>query len=764
MSIREVWTSGTHLPVAVSLLGILATGLLLRWFYHRSFPGSPARHLWWLRFAGVAIVLLALTDLTSRSFSVQLPELVVVVDQSTSMSLPLSDETSKTRNPTRTRIEEVNAVFGSERLAYLKGRYRLSFWKLGVDATPLAGPDSAGGFTSSFTAEDSASRLGEGLLQVLENQAGKQTAAIVLFSDGAVTEGRSLAEIGMAAGQQSLPVFAVGLGSPHPAPNLSLENLTANRRVQQNQPLTVNIQLLAESMNRATGQIVAVDVSSGQELLTQDFPITSDSFRTGIPLRLRLKTPGNRTLMFTVTSTVEESNLTDNQQTLGLQVVTGPTRILILQDFPSPWFRFLKETLTRAIDPDTRNPAFQVDTFLQQASPEFAKIDVHTLTRFPAVNELADYDLIILGDARMDSVGLDQGLTDVECEALESYVRNQSGNLVVVPGPRHVRQWVNHPLLGPFLPLDADSLPEPVSTRTYRFEFHSAADLWPGDADPTGGPPVEVALPGRFHIFPVDLGAQLYSTVAEFRDEDAGDEEATRPAIIWQRIGSGNVITHFSDELYKLRFRSDAAFYEQYWNRLVQRLAAERLQKRDLRALIQTDADHYERGQQVSISAEIFDSTLKAASRTGLALQMSNEAGHATSIDLTPVAGAETRFQATIMPARSGTYRLKLSMPADDGELAETRFTVRDTQAEWSILNQQTGALQELADRSSGIYLPAEDLEELWGRLPRGRWNQTGPVTKKPLWSYPAVPFLFALGLTTVLLLEWILRRRMRLE
>ena len=601
MNVREIWAIGSGIPALILLLALISAGFLIRHFYYSAFQSRPARHLWWIRFAAVAITLVAIADLTRKQFQVQLPELVIAFDISGSSDLPV-DEQSKSK----TRIESATQVLSASRIETLSRRYQLSYWTLGSRARKLAeGVESQTLQAARPNANESESRLGDSIAQIVKHQSGRSTAAILMFSDGAVTNGMSLDESGTRAGQQSIPVISVGLGSLRPPPNLSLTNLQVNRRVRVNEPLTVTVDLSAESMSGNTCDLSITDLNTGERIATAALTVSTDDFRKTLNFQVINHTEGARKLAISAVSSAQESHLDDNQVVTQIQVVAGKTRVLIIQDFPGPWFRFLKGTLLRAVDPQTGERAFAVHTFLQQAAVDYPKIDPTALQSFPGNNDLVNYDLIVLGDVAVDSLGRGKGLTVAQCDALENYVRNLSGNLVFVPGTQHIEQISNQTALARLLPFSENGRPGPLTNETMRLEFTLASEglgATRGNRKAVGS-----KSPIGFHLFPFDADLEMLLVIAEFWPVPTTTDSVPLPAITLQRIGTGTTVTHFTDELYRLRYRSDIDLFARYWVRLVTELASERLQKQDQLAVIGTDARLYALNETVNVFAEVFD-------------------------------------------------------------------------------------------------------------------------------------------------------------
>ena len=90
----------------------------------------------------------------------------------------------------------------------LAEKYDLRFYRLAdrLDRLPVAGPDWS---LPERKPKGPSTRLGDGIVQLIEEAAGREIAGIVLFSDGQNNAGLSPAEAVRAAAEVSAPIFSV---------------------------------------------------------------------------------------------------------------------------------------------------------------------------------------------------------------------------------------------------------------------------------------------------------------------------------------------------------------------------------------------------------------------------------------------------------------------------------------------------------------------------------------------------------------------------
>ena len=749
MTPREIWLSGSQWPVGLWLVCLIVVAVLVRWLYYRVYAAEPARHLWWLRFAAIGMTLIALADLTRKQFQVELPQLVIAIDNSGSSRFP-----NDPRQPSVSRMDMIKTVLDNQRLQQLAAQFQLSFWEFGSEAQRL----DSDSFRQQLDGSQPSSELGDSLADIVDRHAGKNAAAMLVFSDGATTDGVSLREAAKRATANGLPLFVLGTGSPRQPKNISVEPIITNQRVRSGEPTRLTFDVKADSLNAETINISIVDEQSNEELASTSITVNGEQFSRSISLPIVLNDAGNRQVVVSATleNPVDESNIDDNRRQTSIQVVEGKTRVLIVQDLPSPWFRFLKKTLVRATDTKTGQPAFEVRTLLQSASAQYPQSDPNTIDEFPTLEKLVDFDLIVFGDARHDSLGRNRGLGDTDFRNLKEYVFAHTGNVVFVPGPQHVQKFLAQPDVLELLPRHRNIYLAKESDDC-SFGMNQSSDSF----GPTRW--LNENLDGRIQIRFAML--TLIESGIELAEFGVSDHFGTPPAAIsLQRIGGGTVVTHFTNELYRLRFRSDKNLFENYWVRMVTELSADRLQKRDATALLRTDASEYRPEDIITVTADLFSAppeNFEGESITGL---LSNESGETRQVVLRRI-GSSQKFQASINPLPSDRYQIELSLPsAGVQESIATTFLVKERAWEIDIQNQQTAGLIELAEQSGGVFLDIRESRKIWSRLPIGGWNQVGVARMQPIWMTKLAPLLFAVTIIALLVSEWLLRRRWRLE
>ncbi len=741
-TLHSQWSLVTGVPWWAAALAVLIAAMLLLWLGR---PPRAARWLWPVRILLVALVLLALADVRLQRVDTELPLLLVAIDRSASMSLPHDPMDNESLD----RLSATRSAFttpGDARLDELQNNWRIRFHSLGSSVDTL----SRDGL-QVLQPESPQSLLGDGLLELVEKHAAGDLAAVILISDGAVTGGISLDEFGQIAAARNVPVFCVGAGSEHSPPNIEIYDVVANRRLRAHYPAAVTITIGATSLDGMKGRVSIVDTVNGTELASAPLEIESDSWEQTIPLEIRFDETGPRSLRAVVEVEAGESAAVDNQREFSVTVVDDPVRILLVQDFPDPGYRFLKQTLQRAVEPITGRPLFELSTLLQQSSPEYAATDSTAIDQFPDAANLQEFDVVVAGDVRLDPVARDRGLTAANLLDLDEYVRSRAGNCVFVAGHRHWVDMVAREELEGLWPFRPTNISPRFQLQDLRLQWLPAtSNLGLQTSEQT-----DVAIRGRLAT---DALKPTAIRLAQLVPVSAADREAY-PGITYQKVGRGTVVFHFTDELYRLRYRTSDTVFEQYWTRLVANLAASRLQQYDQRALLRLAATELREGDTVVLTAEVLDTDLADES---LIVRLVNDGGDQADIPLqvTSTADQEQILFASVDNLAAGRYRAGL-LTASTEEIADPLDFTVEPRSEFDVLMQQKYDLEQLATMTGGRWLALQDIDELQELLPAGLKRQPVAVTSRRIWSWPLVPAVFALTLVGLLTVEWICRRRL---
>ncbi len=391
---------------------------------------------------------------------------LVLVDDSLSMSMPNSSDESAAATSSRTQAA-VALLQERGLLAELRKTHELHVAAASAPRTAevfalLSGEEQADPtetlaeegptLAERLAAKAVETRLGDAIEQAAALSAGGPLAAVVLVSDGQNNSGANPELAAAASGESGVPVHAIGLGSETPAKNLSVRDLVAPSRAYPKDE--IQITAVIESQGFAGSEINAalyarpLGDNGGPFSLLESKPVTIDPAATNessgthtISFTVRPETAGGIEYRVAVWPLPGEQDTEDNTATAEVQVVDRLLKALLIAGGPTRDYHFLRDQLRR-------DDSFTVDVLLQSAPPGVSQDADNVLTSFPADQEkLDDYDLFIAFDADWTAIPRES------VEAIERCVAQRGAGFLFATGPVNTPRWLRESRSQPVLDL-----------------------------------------------------------------------------------------------------------------------------------------------------------------------------------------------------------------------------------------------------------------------------------------------------------------------
>jgi hypothetical protein len=773
-SIQSTWA----IPPGVLVLALLgATAIVFFTYWHE----SPSASRPWkvlltgLRSALVALVLLMLFGWTVQRHRTDLPDVVVILDDSASMALiDKYDESGQAMEIQRrltalsldgpTRLDLAKALLlddKSDFVAELGRRYNLRCFLAGGSARAIGNqPLELPAAIKQVTAEQPASRLGNCLRDVLESQRGRPTAAIIVLTDGVTTDGKSLTDAAQYARRKSVPLFFVGLGSERPQRDLRLADLLADESAFAGDLLHFDAKLSAEGF---TGPAVVRLHRAGEQETLAEQHITLDPSPEPKPVRLahRAEQPGEFEYVIEIAPHEGEANVENNRLTRKVTVREETIRVLLVQAYPSYEFRFLKQMLLRELNanqpPEGKAAGFR--TVLQEADLEYGETDKTAERAFPASrDELFQYDVLIFGDVNPSL------LSPSIMNNIYEFVTVRGGGLIFMAGPRYTPVAYRDTPLAPLFPMNLDTVSIPDAQAIVAESFRprltplglSSPNMQLADA-PGANEKLwrEELAPLRWLASVPDLrpGVRVLAEHPTRRTDRGG----ALPVICLQFIGAGKVVFHATDETHRWRFRVGDVYFARYWVQTIRYLCRAKLLQGNRVAELATDREQYRRGEEVNLRVRFLDDRMAPAEDDGVMVVVERQGGERRSVALHRHALDRGVFEGAGGPLPDGKYRAWVAAPTLGGAPAASQFAVVAPPGELARTQMDSAELKEAAKISAGKFYTFATADKLLADLPRGRQVRIESMPAKPIWNAPILAGLFV-GLIAV---EWLLRKRL---
>lgn len=757
-TVESVLQASWNLPMWLVIVLVLASAGVAAWLYssERGRAGKPIR---WLlaaiRFVLFMIVLWMLCGWSWLRFRSDPPELIVVIDRSASMSTRDVGDTDSADAKSTTRFEKSIELFqemGRRDKQRLVEQYQMHWYVLAESLEPLSYELAEDAPLPELAADGLQTRLGDGLLRLIERQTGKGTAAIVLLSDGINTSGAALSEAAKAARRAAIPLHVLALGRQYELPDLRLADLLVDREVYLGDQVTAEVSVIVSDATTADTRLVLRDASS--EKVLDETRVTLNGSQRQVTARLSFvpDRAGDISLRLEAEAIQGETELVNNSLEAVVRVQDKTVRVLLVSQVPSYEFRFLKSFLQRATQVgETPSATFELHTVLQDADRAYVDQDDSALRLVPSSREaLIEYDAFVF--CEFDPQLVSQNSQQAIVEAVTDF---GSGCIFVFGLGNSTRRLEGWPL--------AKLLPtEPVPALAGSKSLQLGQLSWQPTSLGISALPMQLApspqeslrvwnrLPEFASVCQIEqlkTGAQL---LAEAVDPSSGQ---TAPLLITQFAGAGRTALQASDETYRwTSFMGSDLYYQRYWGQMLRWLSRGRLRGSSERIELLVDPKQARFGGNIRFQVTLGAEGIKQSQEVEIVIDGSS--GPARSLSLPPVKQADGVYQAELGDLRPGSYRAKLLRPLIESPPSE-EFSVTAPPGEQASLRANVEGLQDLANQSRGRFYQLSDASRLLAELPPGKPTRLGALPSIPLWNAWWVALLFVTLITT----EWILRR-----
>ena len=662
--------------------------------------------------------------------SANAPVWLVGLDVSASMAAPVEDDSqAEARSAVAARVVQQLASVSDRDIRWvaLDGSARTCSSAEELMAQPADGKASA---------------VMSAMAGCIENlrRSGRTVAGAVLITDGRDTRPQALQQLVARAGAAACPVHTVPLGSSWQDPDIAVTTaypfvqaypgvqtiLTASVRNTRMGALQVQVELLTEEDTLVQQKTLNLEENSVQSV---DFPMDAVSGE----YRVR------------VVPQQSESRIDNNSTRITVREVSSRIRVFLAEGAPYWDSKFLAQYLreqkvfdVRSVHRLNEKRFYHINSGDDDAAPS-------ETPDMPMTSEgLRRYDIVVLGK------GMEHLLDESAVAALDSWVREQGGILVMARGRCHTGSLVALDVLSPFVWETNESA--------------TAHRLRPSSAGEEGG------LFGR--LLP-DSTHRVWQELPELEDVSpvqsqqaqtqvlAVSDDGNTPMLGMMPLGLGTVACLNGEGLWKWDFypeaRNHGNMYREFWRRFL--------------PWVQTAAEFLP-GYDMSLHAGR-SSVLEGESvRCGLAwrgwgtpgdvsvqvIDLLNGDVVGTQLAVRTASASLPRWECAFEPLPPGEYLLRAV--AEDTPSPECRLTVRSLPKEGDNLNAAPELPAQVAERTGGYVLPAvlskEQIAAIFAMPPGGSATED---VYCPLWAEWQV-LAFMVGSMGIM---WFIHRRKNL-
>ena len=746
----EFFSTGTLL--GLSLAVIIVAGILCWLAWHRSGYSKKTGGLELLRFVLICLVVITLNQ--PEWLQTQLPDrhstLVVLWDESNSMktrdvilttnsdstfsNAPVADQAQDLSDTPKSRAETIQPLISEE------------VWKTSDtnDLSVVFEP-----FSSQLDPAEEATDLNAGLSQVLDTHANLR--GVVLLSDGDWNIGNSPIEAATRFRMRGIPVFAVGVGSKVPLPDLELVSMDAPTYA------VVNKQLRIPFIVRSTlGQDRDVNVT----LSINNKPTVSKLIR--VPAMSQAQenmvwTPpaiGDYTLTMRIPRDTQELIPENNEISAPISVRKEQLKVLVVESYPRWEYRYLRNALER-------DPGVELTCLLFH--PKLPKVGGGRsyITNFPTTNELSRYDVVFLGDV---GVGEKQ-LTVEQTRDLRQLVSAQASGLVFMPGRTGMHESLMSGPLADLYPVVLDAA-TPYGVGSGTQGYFALTQLGQRSLLTRLGETAEInsqvwrTLPGFYWYTGVKRAKAGTETLAVHNEVATASGRV--PLIVTKTYGAGKVLFMGTDSAWRWRQGVEDKYHYRFWSQVARWMAYRRqmAQGESMRLFYSPDRPHVD--DAVMLNANVNDPLGAPLDRGSVVVQAISPSGKTQTIRLQPGEGdAIGLFTGSFVPKESGNYRLVASsiVPQVYKGL-RNRASIQTDLSVQGLNREQQGrlarfeVLDEIAQITNGKLVPISEVRSLLDYL--AALPEPEPtVHRTRIWAHP----LWAGLLILLLGLFWIARK-----
>ncbi len=602
-------------------------------------------------------------------------------------------------------------------------------------------PPSADGWSTDLTVPTESA---------LRRLAGRPASGIVILSDGRTP--RPLDRTVLRALQsRAVPVFVVPLGSAAAMTDLGIAQADAPARafIRDQVPIVATLQCVGGSPQTKI-QVDLVESESGEVLNTIEVdPQEFVNQRCEAVLTGVRSEAGLAHWTIRVRAGSDDLVRTNDQQTVEVEFVDRPLRVLYIEGYPRWEYRYLKNLLVR-------ESSFESSVMLLSADRDFAQEGNAPLERLPQSDEeFSTYDLFILGDVPSGS------LSETQVEQIKRAVSERGAGLMWIGGERSTPNSWRATQLEDLLPMhgvlerfDEAIFLEPTENAIRSGVMRlgeTAKERWPIALSPTSE---RGRLEWAQRVEP-DSMKPAAEVLARGRASSGGE---AFPVVISMRYGAGLVLYVATDETWRWRHGVGETFQERFWIQFIRYLS---------RGAVQSDGNAFRLVVEPKRPEVAMPAMIRVEIQDAKAGEIAGDESLEAELEPIDITGARTNQSMQLVregdawvglwsPESAGQWRVRVDS-SRTGPLERLVEVVR-TDSELAHPESDHAQLADIAARTGGAVVQPAQLARLADILPKRSLNREQSIVD-PLWNSPAALMLVLLLLS----IEWIGRKWLRL-
>lgn len=597
-------------------------------------------------------------------------------------------------------------------------------------------------------------RIGDAVVQLVNQERGGPFAGILMITDGANNEGTQPVEAARMAREIGARIITVGLGSDQQPESVRIVDLEAPAKAYPGDEFQLRgyIQGFGMPNKSVTLQVASgvIDENGGFkeeaiDMVSQPVQLGNDGQVIPVDFQITPENIGTRAYQLRIVSTSEtDIDKSDNQKTVKVQIVQQRNRVLLLAGGPTREYRFLRNQLYRDKDVD-------LHVLLQTGEQGISQESDELLFEFPDDPTVLfeEYDCIVAFDPDWSKLSLDQ------IQLLERWVGEKAGGLIVIAGPIYTPEWASLRRGNDAIDIVKDLHPVTFFSRGTsiglgRFGSETArkvvltpegqkAESLRLDASGEVSSRIWQQFPGVYGYFTVSgvkPGAAVWAEV----DAEGGLGSSQSPVYMASHFyGAGRVVFIGSGEFWRIR-SMDVGYFEAFYTKLIRYASQGRLARDSSRGLLLVSAERVSLGETVDVRAFLTDSQHNPLSDPQIEASLILPDGTEQPLILRQLPEFEEgQYAGQFTPLQDGEYRIEVRLPGggEDGLLTrEVRARIPDR--EIANPRRDDAVLTALSSETGGKSIVGIDDLMKSENLP----GYVGPEILPPRDMYTALPDL----------------------
>ncbi|RLS51684.1 MAG: VWA domain-containing protein [Planctomycetota bacterium] len=783
---RLDWISlpaGDRMLLLLAVLAILVSGLTMVYRWDARQTSRSTR--WFLLSVRVLLifvaVLMLLEPVLVLSKEEKLPShLLVLVDNSPSMELrdAWKDESQGAQVAQalgipggvaglreKTRLDLAKTVLSPE---FLKTLSQDGKREVHVHTFSDRLRDEAEGFATQkmIVVSGQSTAIGSSLRQAQLAYNGMPLAGVLMVTDGRSTSGEAPESVAPELAEKLVPVTTLILGTPEGPRNVLVTDVETNAvaLVKDSNRLTVHMQ--SRGLQDQAARVLLERRKNGgpwEEVGRQDVILGLDGALQTVDFNFTEESPTKLEFRATVEDAGPELSTDDNRGHAEVRIVRDRLHVLVIAGSAFPEVQFLKNAFYR-------DRKIEMSSWLQNADEDYEHLGDVPIRRLPQTQqELDDYDCVLLYDP--DPTAWPPNFP----EMLVNFVSKAGGGLAYVAGEINTANSfdkANDPAMA-WLNL----LPVVREPGLFRSEVEvkiSSREPWKflitesGLTDPVftfadsreENQKIVDSLPGMFWHFPVTKAKPGATVLAVHGDPRMKNEYGPDVLMATQLVGPGRVLFVSFDSTYRWRYLSEQTF-DGFWARVVDRAGRSKQLGGAYPFRLSTPQSSYTPGSQVKVVARFLDPAEMEPGLSSLHGEVEHGDGDPESVILVPT-GGPGEFAVSFTANEPGQYITRVWMGDETaGSVARAAtlpIDVRMPNAEYENPGIDRARLEPLAAATGGQVVDATQVAQIPASFSIGEVTRV-LEDRQEIWD---APMLWG-GLFLLLVIEWIVRKRVRL-